>query len=575
MPDNNDTQELREVTRTWDCDMCNQTYSASGQYTDEELEASGVVAGDNYSNNVYDGTRAQNIEHHEVCNECVENECYISVYFDGNAQITCVDDDDLQQEDLCANYECDCCVECSGCGDRCSAEEGQCCSPEEEEYDDDEPSCRCTECLSLGSAAGRVVSYDADPLYYCKNYKGESVFGKTKKDHKRSLTLGVELEMVPKVHDDSSLIHNVHHAFTKKRTCSDGVIRTERHCLTKGDSSIQPYGYELVTVPASLRFHKELWEPFFDSCASGFRTEMDSVGMHVHIGRKGMSKLDQTKFALFINSPENRKLIKTIAERNWGQWAETNDNASWDALEQLGGKYRAVNVDHPNTLEVRIFSGKVTKENVYKNIEFVHAVARFVKHTPNTVLSTAAFVEFVYERLSTYPALGSFLMDKGYVINLTSCKTIKIPLSRAARYFTEYKEKTKSNVDIVKLSRELSDRSFLSKQQGRYGVIRKTILQRVHTLLSSRPRNRLGLYVKGSWLEATALKGRNHGDLAGLRSLIYSLQLPSRELYYELDKATDKSYNIAVGGDGDYYNIDISQLATGIADLSRHIRGEI
>jgi len=424
--------EIRQIQNRWRCDACDRDIAVNThpEYTQEELDASNCIHS-SVSKYVYDGSEDQETVHTSVCSTCLDDTFYYSEWY--NCYQVCEVDDAHLEETLTG--------ECTECGDRYLLEDGQCCLDEAEEEitGTDTPYCGCNGCVDARDTdkrMGVVCNWNTNVLIDCKDSEGMSVMGYGPKDTANALTLGVELEMVPLKRNDKELMHNIHHAFIK-RYKARGSKRTTavRHCLTKSDSSISPYGYELVTVPATLSYHKELWEPFFNDCASEYRTEASNRtnGMHVHIGRKGLSRLEQTKFVLFINHKDNRKLIKDIAGRDIREWANVDDKKAWDCvLEQKRistDKYRAVNLKNESTMEVRIFNGEISKENVYKNLEFVHAVAMFCKSTANTALSTSDFYRFVRQDRRQYPYLFKFLKDLGYKVNKTKTGNIVIPRS--------------------------------------------------------------------------------------------------------------------------------------------------
>lgn len=186
--------------------------------------------------------------------------------------------------------------------------------------------------------------------------------------------------------------------------------------ILKSDSSIND-GYEIVSAPATLAYHKQAWDKFFNNSAKHLSSFAGGrCGMHVHMSRDAFSPLHLGKLVSFYNNPINRDLIVKIAGRDGNHYAEfqshntimnkmqnvqknakaaTGINSKVSiteynykelanvkhSLDRSGGnhKYSVVNLSKDPTIEIRIFRGNVSRIGFLKNIEFVHAVYEFTK----------------------------------------------------------------------------------------------------------------------------------------------------------------------------------------------------
>lgn len=277
--------------------------------------------------------------------------------------------------------------------------------------------------------SGDILNYSADPMQYLthKHLKTEKRTGNLTQDASSDDTysgvgvvfLGVELEV------------------EKKSTTPAGIERsvigdlTKDYAILKSDGSLNN-GFEIVTAPATLAYHQQAWDKFFDK-ENGSARHLTSwasgrCGMHVHICRKVFTPLHLGKFTAFINNNENRGFVTTIAGRNNNSYSAYSEDRPFlikakmvsqigqltDSLPELterkkveavktietlkarlnrgkqgsdelcrdilsGGGRGAVNCGKGPTVELRIFKGNVSKTSFFKNLEFTHAVVEFTR----------------------------------------------------------------------------------------------------------------------------------------------------------------------------------------------------
>ena len=87
------------------------------------------------------------------------------------------------------------------------------------------------------------------------------------------------------------------------------------NAIVVGDGSLTD-GYEIVSVPATLDYHRGIWGEFL---RSSLRQQIvsylrESCGIHIHMSKECFSDLSLGKFSTFINSVENRAFIEGIAQ---------------------------------------------------------------------------------------------------------------------------------------------------------------------------------------------------------------------------------------------------------------------
>ena len=160
----------------------------------------------------------------------------------------------------------------------------------------------------------------------------------------------------------------------------------------KHDGSIR-YGMEVVSHPATLEFwrsQKDKIEELFsflrnEGCQGD---EADTVGMHIHVSRKDMSRSHQNSFAAFVYS--HREKIEKLAGRTSNSYTKmiTLPNSATNSEEitrfervviKNDDRYSAVNWRNKNTVELRMFQSTLNTNTFLANIEFAHALYCFAK----------------------------------------------------------------------------------------------------------------------------------------------------------------------------------------------------
>lgn len=242
----------------------------------------------------------------------------------------------------------------------------------------------------VGAPLGKILEYNANPLDYL-SFK-QLPHEKPGQFEDALRYYGVELEVNSR--------KAATHAETCKKVHED--IGTD-FAILKFDRSTGELGFEIVTAPATLAYHRQAWEKFFAGSASLVSSwENGRCGMHVHISRAAFQNPSHlSKMMAFYNAPINKDFIERIAgrqseyaiidpkanvmvakmlgiESNKGEAARPI-NATFKAGKGTQKKYSAVNLQHTDTVEVRIFKGNVSKIGFFKNLEFVDAVMEYSK----------------------------------------------------------------------------------------------------------------------------------------------------------------------------------------------------
>lgn len=178
------------------------------------------------------------------------------------------------------------------------------------------------------------------------------------------------------------------------------------YAYTMTDGSLNN-GIEIATMPATLDAHLNTfnWDM---ACAVagavGYRAhDTRSAGIHIHINRNFFS--DDKKLQLYRGS-----LMALVMERNWDsfvkfsrrrydrldQWAKKKrlvenlpESFATSSTEIMinkfrdqydGDKYVALNMQHRNTFELRIFRSSLKPDTIKATLQFVYNLAYWCKH---------------------------------------------------------------------------------------------------------------------------------------------------------------------------------------------------
>lgn len=238
-------------------------------------------------------------------------------------------------------------------------------------------------------------------------------------------TMGVELEVEPECERQDAA------ESTYKQLGDDYIV-------LKADGSLEESGFEIVTAARKLKYHVQAfkdWKPYHSlrSWDSG------NCGMHVHIDSRAFKALHLGKFLMFINSTENKGLIKNIAGRhpldggssavfaqalsavvNPSSTLKDGNNArrhqmvnlcnlSQKEATRLKATFSSDSKGSYSTVELRIFRGTLKKDRLLAQIEFAHAAVCFSRDASWSALTELDFNAWLKDNPAKYSNLIKFL----------------------------------------------------------------------------------------------------------------------------------------------------------------------
>jgi hypothetical protein len=185
------------------------------------------------------------------------------------------------------------------------------------------------------------------------------------------------------------------------------------HAIMKSDGSIRN-GFEVVTCPATLDIHLDIFKKFFDRKITEL-TKADNVGMHVHVSRKPLSVLTVGKITEFMNRADNVKFITHIAGRAPNNYCRqsTDRTVSYPWVNQGGTeRYNALNLNNKDTIEFRIFSTPLTYEEFAHKVQFCQALVDYCKPAASGLplkqhTSHHSFINWALGNYKFYPELAA------------------------------------------------------------------------------------------------------------------------------------------------------------------------
>jgi hypothetical protein len=182
----------------------------------------------------------------------------------------------------------------------------------------------------------------------------------------------------------------------------------EIFAIGKKDSSVsgsKMNSIEIVTIPATLRKHKDMWLSFFDAVDEDKFDTMDrhTNGMHVHIDRRCFQKdcFQLKKFCYFFTNVANTEFLREISQRDNNSFTtyanpviSPNIRLAERTL-QAQSKHCIVNLQHSATVEVRLFKGVVSFASIIKNLEFVDSVFEYSLKASATAMDMKSYLKWL------------------------------------------------------------------------------------------------------------------------------------------------------------------------------------
>jgi hypothetical protein len=222
--------------------------------------------------------------------------------------------------------------------------------------------------------------------------------------------------------------------------------------VCKSDGSLKENGVEINTIPMTLNYIQktDYFLNFYKQVKNMLESyEQEETGIHIHISKNNLSKVDVMRIQQFINDEVNLNYIKKMAGRNPNSYCEVNNQLKLKTYKSgvfnSKEKFLAVNILHKNSIELRIFKGTLNPITIHRQIEFCHALTNFVKNTSYLKLSSIDFIKYASENKNSYPLLFEFnneFVKWGSSFSVAKLKGIETYTNKTLR------KKKKRNIQI-------------------------------------------------------------------------------------------------------------------------------
>jgi hypothetical protein len=349
MPDDNDEELIS-------CSECSNEMSRDDSFTanNGEIVCSDCIQVCQYCENIYTSNDDwYNVGNEYWCESCWENESFTC-----NRCDYCVNSNRDGGTNVGDEYWCEDCV----------SNNATYCDECDEYYLDGRG------CENCGGGDGKVhqYSYKPNPIFHGGN--------------DNNLYMGFELEM--SYGDESD----------NYRSAIPDVLPLEQAdvCYLKSDSSIEGWGYELVTHPHTLGAYERannLWN-YIESCRTkGARSwDTTSCGLHVHVSRTAFKSGAHTHRFLSLIYRNPREMMKLAGRKNsrYARFDDVYKPDEWGIPQfnlrdkvHAGGfteRMSAVNTNNDYTLELRFFRGNMKREGIMSALELSHASVEYTRN---------------------------------------------------------------------------------------------------------------------------------------------------------------------------------------------------
>lgn len=143
----------------------------------------------------------------------------------------------------------------------------------------------------------------------------------------------------------------------------------------------------------------------------GIFSEDDKAGVHVHIGKRYLSKLNWDKISYFINHPRNCIFIDKIAGRKQNMYCRRLTNIRFD-WKKDGERRISLNKDtrEKNTMEFRLFRSSLCPDTIKGYLQFIISLMEWVPNISYNSIMLEDYITFVKHHKKQFEELFDKIM---------------------------------------------------------------------------------------------------------------------------------------------------------------------
>ena len=198
-------------------------------------------------------------------------------------------------------------------------------------------------------------------------FKPKPIFHKNKNE-KTNLFIGIELEINPCIDNYDNI------NFVKDISNQNNFV----YC--KSDGSLSWDGVEIVSHPATLRYHIESneWKNIFTLMQKYNMSNINGCGLHFHLSRKFFDEENLRVIDYFVNN--NEELMQKIGGRRLTDYCER----AFKSENQWGLKFcsdhcDAINLTPKHTIELRFCQSTNIYDVFVERLNYIYKIALFSK----------------------------------------------------------------------------------------------------------------------------------------------------------------------------------------------------
>lgn len=218
--------------------------------------------------------------------------------------------------------------------------------------------------------------------------------------------MGVELEVEASSCDISDRVEELND------TINGGVLGSR--VFFEEDGSLT-HGFEIITQPMGLDTHAALWEWLNDDdLTDGLKShDTSTCGLHIHINKSALTAMQIDKMNVFLNHPDNAKLVEKVSRRYSASYARiTHKKLGHSHQRGSGDRYEALNITNNSTVEIRVFKGTLKYTSLMAALEFANALVNF------TAPASPAGFRLDAKTFSEFIELPAYRNETKYLRNL-------------------------------------------------------------------------------------------------------------------------------------------------------------
>lgn len=240
-------------------------------------------------------------------------------------------------------------------------------------------------------------NYTPDETRFCR--------AEDEEHNEDNLYLGIELE----ISGSSQESDNEEDAREIMKAIQKDVESSGKSVYFKHDGSIN--GFEIVFQPHTVKAYNEYqWKEIFSTIRKlGYTNDDKKAGLHIHISRSYFGDESQQNEALakmVFLMYKFKEEIEPLAGRKDSEYATYSAKAlkrvkendlfgTFHWYSDSCGKYSAINCQHKDTFEIRIFDGVTDKVRFRDILNFIENLCTIVKCTSITDITKVRLEDFM------------------------------------------------------------------------------------------------------------------------------------------------------------------------------------